>query len=415
MLDPTDAADRAAAAQGPQPHLSEVLLAFLRLGCTSFGGPVAHLGYFRTEFVERRKWLDEATYSDIVALCQFLPGPASSQVGVSLGILRAGLPGGLAAWCGFTLPSAVALILFAYGVGQIGDLNHAAWLHGLKAVAVAVVAQAVWGMAKNLCPDRQRVTLAVFAALLALAMPSAAGQIGAIAIGALVGWLLIREPPKPVQHLLGFSNLSRRLGMMALAAFFVLLIALPTLAAMTGSHTLDLVARFYRSGSLVFGGGHVVLPLLQQSVVPPGWISNDGFLAGYGAAQAVPGPLFTFAAYLGAAMAPRPNGWLGGLVCLVGIYLPSFLLLIGVVPFWDGLRKQVTVQNALRGVNAAVVGLLLAALYTPVWTSGIQAPADFGIGLAAFLLLVFWHAPPWLVVTLGALASSALAAVIIRW
>jgi chromate transporter len=418
MLDPTDAANSARRTANSEPTswreshfpMEEVFLTFLRLGFTSFGGPVAHLGYFRTEFVERRRWLEESTYSDIVALCQFLPGPASSQMGVSLGILRAGLPGGFAAWCGFTLPSALALILFAYGVGQFGDLNHAAWLHGLKIVAVAVVAQAVWGMAKNLCPDRQRVTLAVWAALLAINEPSAAGQIGAIAIGALVGWLIIREPSQPAPYHMGFKTLGRPLGIAALAAFFLLLIGLPVLAALTNSHTLELAARFYRSGSLVFGGGHVVLPLLQQSVVPPGWISNDAFLAGYGATQAVPGPLFTFAAYLGAAMDPRPNGWPGGLVCLAAIYLPSFLLLIGVLPFWDGLRSQVVVQNALKGVNAAVVGLLLAALYNPVWTSAIQAPADFGIGLAAFLLLVFWRVPPWLVVILGAVGTAVLAA-----
>jgi chromate transporter len=422
MFEPTDpskTAHRPAsfndAVPGRETHLQveEVFLAFLRLGCTSFGGPVAHLGYFRTEFVERRKWLDEPSYSDIVALCQFLPGPASSQVGVSLGILRAGLPGGFAAWCGFTLPSAVALILFAYGVGQFGDLNHAAWLHGLKIVAVAVVAQAVWGMARNLCPDRQRATLAVCAALLAIKVPSAAGQIGAIAMGALVGWLAIKGPPQSAQYHFGFHTLGRYLPVAALAAFFVLLIGLPVAATITGSHALDLVARFYRSGSLVFGGGHVVLPLLQQSVVPPGWISNGGFMAGYGATQAVPGPLFTFSAYLGAAMEPGPNGWLGGLICLVAIYLPSFLLLIGVLPFWEGLRNQVGAQNALRGVNAAVVGLLLAAFYNPVWTSGIRAPADFGIGLAAFLLLVFWRVPPWLVVILGALAPGAVASV--KW
>lgn len=379
---------------------------FLRLGCTSFGGPVAHLGYFRAELVERRGWLDEAAYADIVALCQFLPGPASSQVGVSLGILRAGLPGGLAAWCGFTLPSAFLLIAFAYGVAQAGDLSHAAWLHGLKTVAVAVVAQAVWGMARTLCPDRKRVTLAIAAAVLALAVPSAFGQVGAIAAGAAYGWGFIREPPR-ITGQLGFT-LSRRLAIASLVLFAVLLLVLP-LAATTGSHVLDLFARFYRSGSLVFGGGHVVLPLLQQSVVPPGWIGDDGFLAGYGAAQAVPGPLFTFAAYLGAAMAPLPNGWLGGLLCLVAIYLPSFLLLIGVLPFWDKLRQQGAVQAMLRGVNAAVVGILLAALYTPVWTSGIQSARDFALGLAAFVLLVFWKAPPWLVVALGALSASGLA------
>jgi chromate transporter len=389
--------------------VAEVFRVFLRLGCTSFGGPVAHLGYFRAEIVERRRWLDEPAYADIVALCQFLPGPASSQVGVSLGMLRAGLPGGLAAWCGFTLPSAVIMILFAYGVARFGNLEHAAWLHGLKIVAVAVVAQAVWGMARNLCPDRPRATLAVAAALLALAVPSSLGQVGGIAVGAVIGWRCFREAPRPLGALRGFA-LSRGAAIASLVAFVALLIGLPLLATASASHTLELVSRFYRAGALVFGGGHVVLPLLQEAVVPPGWISNDAFLAGYGATQAVPGPLFTFSAYLGAAMTPRPNGWLGGVVCLLAIYLPSFLLLIGVLPFWDGLRQRVAVQAALRGVNAAVVGILLAALYTPVWTSGIQSPRDFAIGLAAFLLLVFWRVAPWLVVALGAIVAAALSA-----
>jgi chromate transporter len=385
----------------------EVLRVFFRLGCTSFGGPVAHLGYFRAECVAQRRWLGESEYADIIALCQFLPGPASSQTAVSLGILRAGVPGGLAAWLGFTTPSAIAMILFAYGVGEVGNINHAAWLHGLKLVAVAVVAQAVWGMARSLLPDRQRVTFAIGAALLALAEPTSLGQVATIAIGAVLGWALIKEPPKQVSGELGFS-IPRSFAVGALVAFFLLLIALP-LMANSGAHTLQLIDRFYRAGALVFGGGHVVLPLLHQAVVPPGWISDNGFLAGYGAAQAVPGPLFTFSAYLGTAMQPAPNGWIGGLVCLLAIYLPSFLLLLGVLPFWDSLRRQVTVQAALRGVNAAVVGLLLAALYTPIWTSAVNSPRDFGIGLAAFLLLVFWKLPPWLVVLLGALGTQVVA------
>lgn len=388
----------------------EVLLAFLRLGLTSFGGPVAHLGYFRAEFVERRKWLDEAAYVDIVALCQFLPGPASSQVGITLGTLRAGLPGAIAAWIGFTMPSAVAMIAFGYGVVAVGNVAQAAWLHGLKIVAVAVVAQAVWGMARTLCPDRERATMAVGAALLALAVPSAAGQIGAIVLGGAIGWrLLPRAPAAPAAHLA--VPIARKLSVGALV-LFVLLFGLPALAALGANHTIDLVASFYRSGALVFGGGHVVLPLLQQAVVPPGWVSNDAFLAGYGAAQAVPGPLFSFASYLGTVMGPAPNGWVGGLICLVAIYLPSFLLLIGLLPFWDLLRRRSAVRSALQGVNAAVVGLLLAALYTPVWTSAILAPADFGLGVAAFLLLVFWRVPPWLVVLLGAAAASIVAAIV---
>ena len=315
----------------------EVLRIFLRLGLTSFGGPVAHLGYFRAEFVARRHWLDEPAFADIVALCQFLPGPASSQTGISLGIVRAGLPGGFAAWLGFTGPSAIALILFGYGVTRFGDLSHAAWLHGLKIVAVAVVANAVWGMARNLCPDRERATIAVGAAVLALAVPSAAGQIGAIAAGGLIGWVLLRNNPAPLELAPLAIRLPRALSVAAAVAFFALLIGLPVLAATVPSHTIALVDSFYRSGALVFGGGHVVLPLLQASVVPPGWVTNDAFLAGYGAAQAVPGPLFTFAAYLGTVMGPRPNGWIGGLICLIAIFLPSFLLLIGALPFWDSL------------------------------------------------------------------------------
>jgi len=395
----------AATATPAQGSIWEVFRVFLRLGLTSFGGPVAHLGYFRAEFVERRRWLDETSYGDIVALCQFLPGPASSQVGLAIGIVRAGLPGAFAAWLGFTIPSALALILFAYGVAEIGDLANAPWLHGLKIVAVAVVAQAVWGMARTLCPDRNRVSLAVAAALLVLAVPSAAGQIGAIAVGGLIGWRFLREGVAPASHRLTVS-LGRGAAVAALTIFFAFLIGLPLLARASGAHTIALVDSFYRAGSLVFGGGHVVLPLLQAAVVPPGWVTNDAFLAGYGAAQAVPGPLFTFAAYLGTVMGPAPNGWLGGAIALIAIFMPSFLLVIGVLPFWDELRRRAAVQAALRGVNAAVVGLLLAALYTPVWTSAIKGPTDFAIGLIAFLLLVFWKMPPWLVVVLGAAGAG---------
>jgi chromate transporter len=386
----------------------EVLLVFLRLGVTSFGGPVAHLGYFRAEFVERRKWLDEAAYVDIVALCQFLPGPASSQVGITLGTLRAGLPGALAAWFGFTMPSAVAMIAFGYGVAELGDISHVPWLHGLKIVAVAVVAQAVWGMARSLCPDRERATLAAGAAVLALAEPSAAGQIGAIVAGGLIGWWLLPEASGNKAAPLAV-NIGRPLAVGALVLFFALLFGLPALAAASSNHITALIGSFYRSGALVFGGGHVVLPLLQQAVVPPGWVSNDVFLAGYGAAQAVPGPLFTFAAYLGTMMRPAPNGWTGGLISLVAIYLPSFLLLIGILPFWDALRTRMGVQAALKGVNAAVVGLLLAALYRPVWTSAIFTPADFALGVVALLLLVMWRVPPWAVVVLGAVGATIIA------
>jgi chromate transporter len=385
-----------------------VFLAFLRLGLTSFGGPVAHLGYFRGEFVARRQWLDEAAYTDIIALCQFLPGPASSQVGITIGILRAGLPGALAAWLGFSGPSAIAMIAFGYGVAQLGDIAQAPWLHGLKIVAVAVVAQAVWSMARTLCPDRLRATMAVAAALLVLALPNAVGQIGAIVLGALIGWRLLPADPKAAHSEIAI-HIARPLAIVALIAFFVLLAGLPLLKTASGSHAVALFDSFYRSGSLVFGGGHVVLPLLQKEVVPPGWIGNDAFLAGYGAAQAVPGPLFTFAAYLGTEMQPGPNGWVGGLICLLAIYLPSFLLLVGVLPYWDALRRRAGVQSALKGVNAAVVGLLLAALYTPVWTSAIVGPADFAIGIAAFLLLALWRVPPWIVVALGAASAQLLA------
>jgi len=391
-------------ASGGRGSAIAVLAAFLKLGLTSFGGPVAHIGYFRAEFVERRRWLDEASYVDLVALCQLLPGPASSQVGISIGILRAGLPGALCAWLGFTAPSAIAMILFAYGTTKLGELGQSAWLHGLKIVAVAVVAQAVWSMARTLCPDRERATLAVGAAIVALFLPGTIGQIGVIVAGGLIGWLLL-----PAAAGVGAAPLavpiSRTLAFGSLTLFAVLLVGLPLLAAATSDQTIREIDSFYRSGSLVFGGGHVVLPLLQQEVVPRGWVDNDAFLAGYGAAQAVPGPLFTFAAYLGAIMRPWPNGRLGGLICLAAIFAPSFLLLVGMLPLWSDLRRRTAVQAALKGVNAAVVGLLLAALYTPVWTSAIKAPADFAIAIAAFLLLMMWKVPPWLVVVLGALAA----------
>jgi len=384
---------------------SEVLAVFLRLGLTSFGGPVAHLGYFHDEFVLRRRWLDDRAYADLVALCQFLPGPASSQVGIAIGLSRAGYAGALAAWTGFTLPSAIALVLFAYGVGALGDVSHAGWLHGLKVVAVAVVAQAVLGMMRSLAPDRERATMAALAAMIVLALPTAWGQIGAILLGGIAGavWL---HPGAPRDHAVLPLKVSRKTGAVMLALFFALLIGLPLLAAANRSQGLRLFDAFYRAGSLVFGGGHVVLPLLQAAVVPPGWVTNDAFLAGYGAAQAVPGPLFTFAAYLGAAMGPRPNGWAGAAICLLAVFLPSFLLVIGALPFWEALRRRAVAQAALRGVNAAVVGLLLAALYHPVWTSGITDAADFAFAVGAFLLLFMWQVPPWLVVVLCAAASA---------
>ena len=387
----------------------EVFLAFLKLGLTSFGGPVAHLGYFRHEFVEVRKWLDERTYADLVALCQFLPGPASSQVGMAIGLSRAGYPGALAAWVAFTLPSAIALVLFAYGLSAYGNALGSGWLHGLKVAAVAVVALAVLGMARSLAPDRERASVAVLAAVIAAAVPTAWGQVAAIVIGGIIGLTWLRGAA-PTDHITLPLSVTRGQAITALIAFFVLLVGLPVLAAATASQSIDLFDAFYRSGSLVFGGGHVVLPLLQAEVVPRGWVDNDTFLAGYGAAQAVPGPLFTFAAYLGAVMKPEPNGWIGATLCLVAIFLPSFLLVVGALPFWESLRRHTVAQSALRGVNAAVVGLLLAALYHPVWTAGILSAADYGLAVVAFLLLFMWQTPPWLVVLICALAGAALSA-----
>ncbi|HEX5528634.1 MAG TPA: chromate efflux transporter [Methylomirabilota bacterium] len=385
----------------------EVLAVATRLGLTSFGGPVAHLGYFRSEYVVRRRWLDEQTYADVVALCQFLPGPASSQVGIAIGIFRAGLLGGLAAWLGFTLPSALALVLFALGIRGL-DLSAAGWLLGLKIAAVAVVAQAVWGMARTLCPDRERASIAIVAALIVTAWPTAWGQVLVIVVAGLVGLRLLpgaADAGAPHARV----PFGRPLGLAALTLFFALLVALPVLRYLTGSPALAVFDGFYRAGALVFGGGHVVLPLLQAEVVPPGWVSNEQFLAGYGAAQAVPGPLFTLAAYLGAVMRPWPTGWLGALVALTAIFLPAFLLVVGTLPFWDALRARPAFRAALRGINAAVVGLLLAALYQPVWTSAIHAPADFALALAAFGLLALWGAPPWIVVAFAAAGGQALA------
>jgi chromate transporter len=401
--------ERASPATDGRSSLAEIFLTFLRLGCTSFGGPVAHLGYFRDEFVGRKKWLEERAYADLVALCQFLPGPASSQVGIGVGLSRGGLLGALAAWFGFTMPSALALIAFGYGVVSYQDAVNIGVLHGLKVVAVAVVAQAVWGMARTLCPDAQRVTMAVVAACAVLAAPTPVMQLGVIVCGGLAGLVFLRAGTTTEHASLGI-NVNRKLAIASLVLFFAGLIGLPILAASNSSQTLALVESFYSSGSLVFGGGHVVLPLLQSEVVPRGWVSNDLFLAGYGAAQAVPGPLFTFAAYLGTVLEPVPNGLSGGLICLVAIFAPSFLLVVGTLPFWDELRRARSMQKALLGINAAVVGLLLAALYNPVWTSAILSAADFGLAIVAFTLLVFWKLPPWLVVILTALGGWFLSA-----
>jgi chromate transporter len=379
-----------------------------RLGVTSFGGPIAHLGYFRDEYVTRRRWIDERSYADLVALCQFLPGPASSQVGLALGMLRAGLAGGVAAWLGFTLPSAVALVAFAYGVRAAG-VGDAGWLHGLKLVAVAVVAQAVWGMARALAPDRARATLALLAAVGALASPIAGAQVLIIAAAGLYGWRALPTASVPPAVTLKVP-VSRRLAVAAWVVWGVLLVGLPLARRLVPGPALAVFDSFFRVGSLVFGGGHVVLPLLQAEVVTSGWVTSAQFVAGYGAAQAVPGPLFTFAAYLGAARSAPPNGVVGATWALVAIFLPSFLLVVGALPFWNELRRRAGFQSALAGINAAVVGLLLAALYRPVWTSAIAHPADLALALAAFGLLAFWTWPPWLVVLFAAAGGAALAA-----
>jgi chromate transporter len=387
--------------------LLEVLLVSTRLGLTSFGGPIAHLGYFHEEYVKRRKWVDEQSYADLVALCQFLPGPASSQVGIAIGIVRGRLLGGVAAWLGFTMPSAIALVAFAFGIGAFASAADAGWLHGLKVVAVAVVAQAVWGMARSLCPDRERAMIAVLASIVTLAWPTALGQLSSIAIAGIVGLIIFPGTASSSISHMRFP-VGKKTGIAAWVIFFTLLLGLPVLRQIWSSHALEVFDSFFRVGSLVFGGGHVVLPLLQSEVVGPGWVTNEQFVAGYGAAQAVPGPLFTFSAYLGAVMGPEPNGWAGALLSLVAIYFPSFLLITGALPFWDLLRSVPVFQSALKGINAAVVGLLLTALYRPVWTSAIYSPADFGLGLVAFGLLMFWKCPPWLVVVLTALGAEVI-------
>jgi chromate transporter len=401
----------ASLAQSPQPAAKkagalEVLLVFLRLGLTSFGGPIAHIGYFRDEFVMRRRWLGEQAYADLVALCQFLPGPASSQTGFAIGLIRAGYLGGLAAWLGFTLPSAILMLLFAFGLSSLGGPLGTGMLHGLKLVAVAIVAQAVCGMARALCPDRERASIAAAAALLLLFSASSVVQIAAILLGGVAGRFLCGDAPAPTGGHIAMP-VSRSAGMVALACFFVLLLAALVLPGRLSQPAFDLFAAFYHSGALVFGGGHVVLPLLREAFVAPGWVSDDAFLAGYGAAQAVPGPLFTFAAYLGAVSSLQPNGIAGALLGLIGLFLPGILVLIGMLPFWDGFRMRADAQASMRGVNAAVVGILGAALYNPVWTSSVKGPSDLAIALIGFVLLVAWRAPPLLVVVVGALGGLA--------
>lgn len=384
-----------------------LFLVFLRLGLTSFGGPIAHLGFFREEFVRRRRWLDEAGYADLVALCQFLPGPASSQVGMAIGLLRGGVTGALVAWAGFTLPSAIALTLFGLGVANWGDAMPNGVLHGLKIVAVAIVAQAVWGMARSLCTDWLRIAIAVLTAGLMLLFSGAWLQLGVIVLAGVLGrvWI-VSTPVQPGGSLAVVVSRTTALGLLAI--FLGLLVALPLLASASSNQALEMLDTFYRAGSLVFGGGHVVLPLLQAEVVPAGWVNNDHFLAGYGAAQAVPGPLFTFAAFLGATAQGAPSGLSGAALCLVAIFAPSFLLVCGVLPFWEGLRENRSMRAALAGINAAVVGLLLAALYDPVWTHAIFGITDLALALLALAALMYWKLPPWLVVAFGGAAGWAL-------
>ncbi|OLO39121.1 ChrA protein [Alkalihalophilus pseudofirmus] len=383
--------------------LLEVLLVSTRLGFTSFGGPIAHLGYFHDEYVRRRKWMDEKSYADLVALCQFLPGPASSQVGIGIGVMRAGLLGGILAFIGFTLPSVIALIIFAVVLNQLGFGDYG-WIHGLKIVAVVVVAHAILGMAKNLTPDLHRRTIALFAIVLTLLWQTAFTQVAIIILAGFVGYLLYKQqamddPPSSEKF-----PISRRFAYGCLTLFFGLLILLPILREATAINWISMFDSFYRSGALVFGGGHVVLPLLEREFVPTGWLTEEQFLAGYGAAQAVPGPLFTFAAYIGAVI----NGWQGGLLATVAIFLPAFLLILGTLPFWDSLRRNPKIKGALMGVNAAVVGILIAALYHPIWTNSILTAIDFAFAAVLFSMLMFWKLPPWVIVLTGAIGGFLL-------
>lgn len=380
--------------------LLEVLIISTRLGLTSFGGPIAHLGYFHEEYIRRRQWMDEKSYADLVALCQFLPGPASSQVGIGIGVMRAGLLGGIIAWIGFTLPSVIALVLFAWLL-QGFDIENAGWIHGLKIVAVAIVSHAILGMGKTLTPDRGRATIAILATVATLVWPTTSSQILLLIFAGMIGAFLFRNtkvPDSPENQV----PLSRSIAVGSLVIFFSLLFVLPFLRNFTSFEWIALFDSFYRSGSLVFGGGHVVLPLLEREVVPVGWITPEAFLTGYGATQAIPGPLFTFAAYLGAII----NGWMGAMIATIAIFLPAFLLVIGTLPFWDSLRRKPKIQGILSGVNAAVVGILLAALYNPIWTSSILSPIDFALAAVLFGMLAYWKLPPWVIVFTGAIAGT---------
>ncbi|MEK3948804.1 chromate transporter [Paenibacillus sp. FSL H7-0703] len=382
--------------KGRLATLLEVLGVSTKLGLTSFGGPVAHLGYFHNEYIRRRKWMDEQSYADLVALCQFLPGPASSQVGIGIGVVRAGLLGGLLAWIGFTLPSLLLLVAFAFLL-QGYDIASAGWIHGLKIVAVAIVAHAILGMGQKLTPDRDRATIAVISAVITLSWHTAYSQILIIVAAGVIGLWLFRKQEAEITSNLQIA-ISRTFAVCSLIVFVAMLVALPLLRSSEEVGWLTLFDSFFRSGSLVFGGGHVVLPLLEREVVPTGWVSRENFLAGYGATQAVPGPLFTFAGYLGAIAGGVP----GAVVATLAIFLPAFLLVVGALPFWNGLRNNPKIQGALVGINAAVVGILMAALYDPLWTTAILKPMDFTLAIILFMMLVFWKLPPWVVVLAGA-------------
>jgi chromate transporter len=383
--------------------LWELFLISTRLGLTSFGGPTAHLGYFHEEYIRRKKWMDEKTYADLVALAQFLPGPASSQVGIGIGVMRAGVLGGIVSFIGFTFPSVIALILFATLLTNY-DVGEAGWIHGLKIVAVAVVAHAILGMAKNLTPDLKRKAIALLALIGTLVAQSAITQVGVILVAALIGFLLYNKQLIALDKTKSNFPISKKISALCFALFFGLLFLLPFMRELTGSYWIAMFDSFYRSGSLVFGGGHVVLPLLEQEFVPTGWITEEAFLAGYGATQAVPGPLFTFAAYLGTVM----KGWLGGLVATIAVFLPAFLLILGALPFWDQLRNNPKIKGAIMGVNAAVIGILISALYHPIWTSSILAPMDFALAALLFSMLSYWKLPPWMIVITGALGGTLL-------
>lgn len=382
-----------------QGSVFEIFQVSLKLGLTSFGGPIAHLGYFHSEYIQRRRWLDERSYADLVALCQLLPGPASSQVGISIGTIRAGLWGGIAAWIGFTLPSALALMLFALLMHELPIDDHG-WIHGLKIVAVAIVAQAIHSMGIKLAPDRSRATMAVAAAATTLLWPTVGSQLLLIAGSALIGFFVFRSNNDGELSALPMP-ISRRTGAISLALFTLLLAVLPIIRAVTSSHWAALLDSFYRSGALVFGGGHVVLPLLEREVVPSGWLSSGDFLAGYGAAQAVPGPLFTFASYLGAI----DSGVLGAALATIAIFLPAYLLVVGALPFWHTLMHHARFRGVIVGINAAVVGILLAAFYDPIWVTAITGAREFALAVILFAMLTYWKLPTWTILLAGAIGG----------